>query len=215
MIGREEIILRREGISPFLFHFCKGSNAFETLQNIICDGKIRDIKNSGYICFTEAPLSQLVNLFNYFMERYPGNPMYAPYGIGISKRRFFDLGGRPVIYGKKEERDLLDKTIQWRFEPLNLSIRDFSWLREWRIPLNKISFSPKGIMIITNTEDENNLICHELVDNTPEWYEKKDDTFFDIRRCYMGVSMEKVTSMVSKQDLIAYLIQQQDELDWE
>ena len=212
MEGIKRITNLREDMSDFLFHFTKGPNAFETLCGILEEGKLRDTNNRGYLCFTETPLSLLIPLFEYFTKRYPGNPMYAPYGIGVKKSRFFELGGRPVIYGKEEEKQFLDKSIQWRFEEMRLPYRDFSWLREWRIKRNKLSFSNSGIMVITKTNEEQLLLCHKLVDNTPKDYKENDGAFFDIEREYLGVSMEDIISFNSKNDLINLLVAQQEEM---
>lgn len=210
--GRNKIVDSREDMSDFLFHFTKGPNSFETLCKILSDGKLIDINNTGCICFTEAPLSMLQPMFDYFLRAYPENPQYAPYGIGINKRSFFEKGGRPVIYGSKEEKLLLDKSIQWRFEEMNLPIPDFSWLREWRIQRHEIKFSPRGILVITNTEDEQTQLCHKLIDNTPEYYSEKDGAFIDIEREYLGVSMESLRDFNSKHDLIELLLSQLEDM---
>ena len=210
--GRNKIVDSREDMSDFLFHFTKGPNSYETLCKILSDGKLIDINNTGFICFTEAPLSMLQPMFEYFMRQYLDNPKFAPYGIGVSKKKFFELGGRPVIYGTKEEKDLLDPSIHWRFEEMNLPIPDFSWLREWRINKREIKFSPKGILVITNTEDEQTTLCHKLIDNTPEDYFENDGAFIDIERGYPGVSMEKLKDFNSKHDLLDLLMSQLDQM---
>lgn len=212
MNGIKRIINLREDMSDFLFHFTKGQNAFDTLGEILKDGQLRDINNRGYFCFTETPLSLLVPLFEYFTKEYPNNPMFAPYGIGVKKSTFFALGGRPVIYGKKKEENLLDESIRWRFEEMRLPYRDFSWLREWRIKGDKLSFSNTGIMVITKTNEEQSLLCCRLVDNAPKDYEGNDGAFVDIEREYLGVSMEDIISFNSKDDLIDLLISQQEEI---
>lgn len=81
-----QILASREDLSDYLFHFTRGKKAFETLEKILNDGKLKDIYERGCLCFTEAPLTTLYNMFQIF-ERYD-NPMYAPYGIGLKKSRF-------------------------------------------------------------------------------------------------------------------------------
>lgn len=210
--GTKKILDRREDLSDFLFHFTKGHNAYETLCNILHDGKLIDISNRGYICFTEAPLGMLLPMFDYFQSHYPNNPKYAPYGIGVNKRVVFEKGVRPVIYGSKEEKFLLDKSIHWRFEEMNFPIPDYSWLREWRIHKHEIVFSPQGIMVITMTDDEQLTLCHKLKDYTPKGYTENDGAFFDIEREYFGVSMEEIKRLNSKHDLKELLISQKEEM---
>ena len=210
--GTKRILDLREDISDFLFHFTKGANAFEDLCEILSSGKLIDIKKRGFICFTEAPLRMLQPMLDYFSTRYPEKPMYAPYGIGINKYSFFDIGGRPVIYGKEEERELLDDSIKWRFEKMNDPILNYSWLREWRINKSELPFSRNGIMVITKMEEEQALLCHKLIDNTPAWYTEKDGAFFDIERDYFGVSMEEISRFNSKHDLLKQLLTQNDEM---
>lgn len=86
--GVKKIIDTREDLSDFLFHFTKGPNGLETLCKILNSGKMIDMNKSGYICFTEAPLSMVEPMLTYFSRQFPLNPKYAPYGIGISKRTF-------------------------------------------------------------------------------------------------------------------------------
>ena len=147
------------------------------------------------------------------LTRYPDNPKYAPYGIGVNKRAFFEKGGRPVIYGSKKEKFLLDKSIHWRFEEMNLPILDYSWLREWRIQKHEIALSPKGIMVITKTDDEQLTLCHKLKDYTPKEYTENDGAFIDIEREYFGVSMEGIKRFNSKHDLKELLIYQKEEME--
>lgn len=210
--GIRRILDCREDMSDYLFHFTKGPNAFETLCKILTDGKLVDINNRGFLCFTEAPLSLLQPMFHYFMYRFPYNPKYAPYGIGVSKKHFFELGGRPVIYGTMEEKQLLPDSLEWRFEEMNLPIPDFSWLREWRIKRQQLSFSNTGIIVITNSEEEQTLLCHKLVDNTPEDYSENDGAFIDIEREWIGVSMESIRDFNSKHDLWELILSQLEDM---
>ena len=122
------------------------------MDKIIQDNALRDVNNRGVICFTEAPLTLLVKMFDIF-SLYT-DPMYAPYGIAIKKKNIFDLGGRPVIYGSASEKMLLDPAIQWRFEEYHPVTRDFSWLREWRIQSERIELNPENCFIITKLKDD-------------------------------------------------------------
>ncbi|WP_342990214.1 MULTISPECIES: hypothetical protein [Bacteroides] len=147
-----KIIASREDISDYLFHFTKGSNAFDSLLSIIKDSQLRDIKNNGVICFTEAPITLLANMFNIFNNY--SEPLYAPYGIAIKKEHLFQLGARPVIYGTIEEKDILPESFKWRFEEYIPNVKDFTWLREWRLKSNLIDLTKENCFIITKTQEE-------------------------------------------------------------
>lgn len=211
--GTKKIISTREDLSDYLFHFTKGPDAFNTLCEILRSGEIKDIKKRGFLCFTETPLSMLRPMFEYYTHNFPDNPQLAPYGIGINKNLFFQKGGRPVIYGAKDEKKLLDSSIHWRFVETNLPIPDFSWLREWRIKRSKISFSNKGVIVITNTESEQDILGHELKNYSPYNYPDKEGIFLDIRRVYLGVSMEKIKEFNTKQDLQDLLTLQLEDIE--
>jgi hypothetical protein len=147
-----QISQSREDLSEYLYHFTSKRDAFDTLVKIIEVNALKDIRSKGVICFTEAPLTLLVKMFDIFATY--DNPMYAPYGIAIKKSAIFDIGGRPVIYGTALEKNLLDQSIQWRFEEYHPTTRDFSWLREWRIQKDKIELNKDDCFIITKTKDE-------------------------------------------------------------
>jgi hypothetical protein len=147
-----KIIASREDISDYLFHFTKGSTAFDTLVKIAEDRQLIDFNSKGVICFTEAPVTLLKDMFDIF-EKY-AEPMYAPYGIAIKKEHLFELGARPVIYGKLEESDELPESIKWRFEEYIPNVKDFTWLREWRLKQKSLDLTQENCFIITKTKDE-------------------------------------------------------------
>jgi hypothetical protein len=147
-----EILKSREDLSDFLFHFTSGATAREILESIISDNAIEDKKSRGVLCFTEAPLVSLPEMFRLF-EKY-SNPMYAPYGVAVRKNFLFQQGGRPVIYGSKNEINELSKNILWRFEEYSPEIKDFTWLREWRIKEAKLELDSENFFIITKTKSE-------------------------------------------------------------
>ena len=125
----------RDDLSPYLFHYTKGENAFKILSLIISDKKIKSQK--GYICLTEAPITTSLRMFDY-MGKFP-NPMYAPYGIGFKRDFLFNSGARPVIYGTEEEIKKIPEEFKWRCLTLQPASYDFSWLREWRIEGNEFA----------------------------------------------------------------------------
>lgn len=194
------ILKSREDLSEYLFHFTNGSNAKDILASITQDKSLKDMKMKGVICLTEAPLLSLVNMFKIF-ESYP-EPLYAPYGIAIKKDYIYSLGGRNVIYGLPEEKIFLDESIRWRFEKYIPNQSDFTWLREWRVPIEKIELSIDNCFVITKTKNE----LYSFMFNE----EKLIDVDFDgciadgqfwgtaygtVERSFKGVSIEDLTEL--------------------
>lgn len=192
-----QILASREDISEYLFHFTKGKNAFETLISILNDGKLKDVNRRGYLCFTEAPLTTLYNMFQIF-ERYD-NPMYAPYGIGIKKNLLFNEGCRPVIYGTKEDFCTFPKHLYWRCEEYKPGIKDYSWLREWRIKSASYNL-PEDSIIITKTDYEQILLMKDTGDDFDFDGDIEDGEYHGyvtggFQRMYKGVSMEDIRNV--------------------
>jgi len=200
-------------MSDYLFHFTKGSNAFETLSNIVECQKIIDVNDRGYICFSEAPITLLSDMFEIF-DNYK-EPMYAPYGIGIKKDWLFSQGARPVIYGSPNERNDFPPSVQWRFVEYDPNTYDFSWLREWRIQDKQVELSYENCFIVTPTSNE----CEELiydgeVDITMDG-DVEDGEFHSyangsFHRSYKGVSLEDIAKLkkLSKNELASLLNKQ-------
>ena len=128
--------------------------------------------------------------------------MYAPYGIAIKKDFIFSIRGRNVIYGLIQEKIQLDKNIHWRFEEYIPSEKDFSWLREWRVPIKKINLTVDNCFVITKSKNE----LHKLVFNE----ENVIDVEFDgcvsdgqfmgtaigiVERSFKGISIEDLKEL--------------------
>ncbi len=193
----EHIRLKREDLSDYLYHFTKNKEAFETLVSILHDGKLKDIGGKGVICFTEAPFPMLAGMFDVFRPYL--DPMYAPYGIGIRKEKLFALGGRPVIYGSPDEKELLDPKLQWRFQSYHPVHCDYSWLREWRIPVAEVELLPEDCFVITDQEHELTIAYNheDIIDIEPD-VDIGDDKrpvvsmLGKIQRQYKGISLETI-----------------------
>lgn len=207
-----EILEKRLDLSQYLFHFTKGSNAISTLRKIISSESIIDINNNGYICFSEAPLTSLSSMFDIFSKY--AEPMYSPYGIAINRNFLYDLGARPVIYGKKEEKQLLDSTIQWRFVELEIDKSDYSWLREWRLNIHDFPFKDNDILVITNTKDEaaditideDIEIDGDVIDKIPVGY-----AYLTINRMWKSISIEEIRELsLMNDEEIKKLVESQD-----
>lgn len=210
-----EILQSRQDLSDYVFHFTKHRNAKDTLQRIVEIRSIVDVNERGYLCFSEAPLTSLPAMFNIF-KQYP-NPMYAPYGIGIKKDFFYRSGGRPVIYGDSNERELLHPELLWRFEMLDFNKHDFSWLREWRIRAKAMDLDYDNCIAIVDAKSD---ICDMrdtfldfedmIIDAEPE--DGGFTTFFTgkFKRKFKVVSMEDIKEInnLPKQELNRILEEQ-------
>ena len=145
---------RKKDLSPYLFHFTKGSDCKERLESILSEECLKS--KLGYICFTESPLTCSHELFKY-MESWK-EPMYSRYGIGFKRDILIDqFRARPVIYGDDKDLAMLGNGLNWRYELLDIHKHDYTWLREWRIEGNEFHFSSiskEDIIVVAPTEDE-------------------------------------------------------------
>src|SRR5687768_13062509 len=113
------IQLLRRDLGNLLFHFTRASHAYTqqmrvrtspatamtVLQNILVERRF--VGSSAYIrgghrciCFTEAPIGEVVSLFRLSELAAQGGlrPKYEPFGVAVTKEWLFTKGGRPVIY---------------------------------------------------------------------------------------------------------------------
>ena len=213
-----EILQSRQDLSDYVFHFTKHRNAKNTLQRIIETQSVVDINDRGYLCFSEAPLTSLPAMFDIF-KRYP-DPMYSPYGVGIKKDFFYQNGGRPVIYGDSNDRELLHPELLWRFEMLDFNQYDFSWLREWRIRTARLELNYNNCIAIVDTRNDiwdmkDIFLDFEdmIIDAEPE--DGGCTTFYTgkYKRKFKVISMEdiKEINILSKQELNKLLEEQNEE----
>ena len=211
------IISSREDLSEYLFHFTNGKKAKEILKKITSEKEIKDVNNKGVICFTEAPLLSLVQMFEIFANY--ENPMYAPYGIAIKKDYLFELGARPVIYGLASEKDFLSQEIQWRYEPFEPNVKDFTWLREWRIAKENVSIDVNNCFVITKTKydleelmfNEENIVDVEIdgcIADGQFWGYATGIT----ERSFKGISIEDLSELtnLSKKEIDKKIAEQKD-----
>jgi hypothetical protein len=148
-------MVSRSDISDKLIHFTKGQSdesAFENLRSMINAGVVLGSNNcirGGHkcVCFTEAPIdtcrSGFVNQNNF--------SRYSLFGLMFSKQWIFAQGGRPVIYQSEQEFDALPEGVRWRhvrYEPNADKPIDFTWEREWRVPLENMSFDPSVAIVV-------------------------------------------------------------------
>lgn len=195
----EKIYLSRQDLSDYVFHFTRGANSRETLIQILSDGAIKDINHNGYLCFTEAPVLMLPEMFELFSSY--KEPMFAPYGIGIHRDSLYKLGGRPVIYGTEEDKALISKELWWRFLMLKPGEYDFSWLREWRLPKEEYIITDDDLVIVNTVEEEETILLDfEDMEVEAEPADGGFEFFYTgkFKRLHKGLSMERIKSMVLK-----------------
>jgi len=152
---------RKESREPFSSAAAKKVPAKAVLKEILNSGDLRG--GNGYIkgayncvCFTEAPISEVAALFR-LAESMPveDRPRYEPYGIAVKKEWLFERGGRLVIYQPDAEYSLLPEELKWRharYEPANGI--DFTWEREWRVRVERLTLDPKATIVVVPTVDE-------------------------------------------------------------
>ncbi|MCW5518486.1 hypothetical protein J1N09_01455 [Aureitalea sp. L0-47] len=211
------IISSREDLSEYLFHFTSGKEAKDTLKKITSEKEIRDVNGKGVICFTEAPLLSLVQMFDIFANY--ENPMYAPYGIALKKDGLFEIGARPVIYGLPGEKDFLNTEIQWRFEPYEPNVKDFTWLREWRIAEKSVSINVNNCFVITKSKSD----LETLMFNKDNIFDVEfdgciaDGQFWGhatgiTERAFKGISIEDLSELtnLSKKEIDKKIAEQKD-----
>ena len=145
----------RTDLARHLIHFTKGrdrEDAYQTLKLILQQrrllGSARLVRGSiPCICFSEAPLISL----EHGLINDAGFTRYAPFGVLFSKSFIFARGGRPVISQPDAEFHLLPEALRWRhvrFEPTGDSPIDFTWEREWRLPVDELRFQFDDVEVV-------------------------------------------------------------------
>ncbi len=150
----------RSDLSEWLVHFTKGTdvNASATLTQILREKALLSKSTPPAVCFTEAPLREFSKLFELF-RKYP-EPRLAPFGIAVKKDWLFEQGGRPAIYGPAAERELLPDQLKFRHVTYTPSC-DFTWMREWRIGVDRLALEPEHTLVVVPTEDAAWGLTHE------------------------------------------------------
>lgn len=202
----------REDMSSFLFHLTKGDEPLNVLQKILSEDKLI-AGDCGYICFTEAPITMLPKMLDYFAQ-YDEKAKFSPYGLGFREDFLFYKGARPVIYSDYGEDALLDKSIRWRYQEFHPIVynspgdhpvyRDYTWMREWRLPHKEFCFNEKECLVITKDSWENILFQDlehmESADDIPNW-----------KRKYKNISFQDIVegdSIMSKQEFVEFISEQ-------
>ena len=152
---------QRPDIAPDVVHFTKGESvaaAFLILKKILGERRLQGglgfIRSpSRCVCFTEAPLTHLCEVFRWSS---PDGLRYKPFGIVVSKRWLFERGGRPVIYQTEAEYDELPEGLGYRhvrYEPASDPVIDFTWEREWRIRTESLELEPSVVRVVVPSSE--------------------------------------------------------------
>jgi hypothetical protein len=149
----------RSDLAEHLIHFTKGrdrEDAYRTLKLILQQqrllGSDRLVRGAiPCISFSEAPLTSL----EHGLINDTGFSRYAPFGLLFPKDFIFGRGGRPVIYQPEEGFALLPEALRWRhvrFEPTAEPAIDFTWEREWRLPVDELRFQFHEVEVVLPNE---------------------------------------------------------------
>lgn len=161
----------KPAVASFFRRAQPGRSASKILDDIIRESRL--LGGSGYIkgghtcvCFTEAPLAEMVAVFASAALAEEGDVLrYEPFGVGVPKEWLFERGGRPVIYQSDEEYDQLPNEFRWRhcrYEPPDV---DFTWEREWRISIDRLDLDSSQAWIFVPTAE----VADEFAERQPGW----------------------------------------------
>ena len=150
-----EHISRRSDVNCRVAHLTRrndGKDAFEVLCKILDEKMLIGSGREGFIrgnnravCFQDVPLYSLAENVKYeyecLMKAKSENKntknRYEGFGLRFNKGQIFQKGARPVIYGTKDELNILPDSEQWRCVQIDLNaankIIDWTHEREWRI----------------------------------------------------------------------------------
>lgn len=138
----------RSDHTDYLVHWTKGTfeEALDSLTSIAIDetlyGSANGIRSSDVcVCFSEAPIESF----------HKGGDYFQPFGVRVSKRWFFEQGGRPVIYQTIEEYNLLSEELRWKHVDFDVSgnnKRNYTWQREWRIKMDELYLPVEEVTLL-------------------------------------------------------------------
>lgn len=197
-------------LTPYLFHFTGGSDPAGNMKSILSQKKL--ISSKGYLCFTDSPLTMLGEELKY-MDNFP-RPMYSQYGIGFVRDVLItDFRCRPVIYGDVNEQKIIDASLLWRYEPLDVVSHDYTWLREWRINGYEFDFSninPSNIVVVAPNEEALQDICADVdfdvdFDYDSDSKESHPYLFYTICRMWKGVPLSQAASYKDDNEMLEAL----------
>lgn len=149
----------RVDLSERLVHLTRGDSlgeAEKAFRSIVSEKQLRGHSNGirgGHkvVCFSEAPIEVLARMFSSSNATF----RYRPFGIMISKRWLFELGGRPVIYQPEEEFSILPVELQYRHVRFDDpgGKKDHTFEREWRIKTESLKLEPEHCTLVVPDRD--------------------------------------------------------------
>jgi len=159
----------RKDLSEWLWHLVRRDNdPKKTIRKIVTERTIRGgqdmLTKETVICFSEAPLRELINQNPVLSQN--GYTRLSLFGIGFRKSWVYERRGRPVIYQPNSELSLLPQESIWRHVEFDLSKPvDYTWQREWRIKANELKFSlSDAIVLVEDTYGLENILWKIHVD---------------------------------------------------
>jgi hypothetical protein len=113
------------------------------------------------VCFSEAPL---IDLKNGLVNEHAYS-RYSPFGIMVTKKWLFALGGRPVIYQPLKEYWSLPESHRWRHVTYELrelfGETDFTWEREWRIKCDALELDERNAQVVVPSRSWSDRLIRE------------------------------------------------------
>lgn len=182
----------RSDLSDWLIHFTSGNDteAAKTLGKILDERALRSFYKPPSICFSEAPLGELNKLFRLYRDY--KDPRFSPFGIAVHKDWFFGIGGRPVIYGPADEKKILPEELHYRYVAYDPPNYDFTWMREWRIPLDYLELERSQTLAIFPTEDAAFGVAYDVeVDFEYEGRDEEPSMYGYAVRGWYSLSLEE------------------------
>ncbi len=142
----------RRDITGYLFHFVnRDPDPADTLRKILGCGFIRGgiypPSKTRTVCFTEAPLAEVVRedgiLDSHSYKR------LSLWGIGFKKDFIFGAGGLPVVYQPRSMLGTLHESSIWRHVDFDLGKGiDYTWQREWRVQTEEFHFETEDAILV-------------------------------------------------------------------
>jgi hypothetical protein len=132
---------------------------FDALCRILSEGRIRGSNQmirgqTPAVSFSALPLSEFHNLRAW--RRTLARWTVSPYGLAISKKRLWQLGGRPAVYGREEDYPRLPQGQRYRFQRKSGAAGNWRREREWRLAgdldLNRLSAGDLRVMVTSVRE---------------------------------------------------------------
>jgi hypothetical protein len=202
MTSKMPMLIRdvRHDLSDWLWHFTRrDQHPFETLKTIVTEERILGSKDKfceqTAVCLTEMPITEAIR-----QSLRLGEQMYnrfSDYGVGFRRAWIATIGGLPVIYQPNAMRSDLAPSSVWRHCEMDLQKGiDFSWQREWRVPIAELKFKPSDdVIIVVRTEEE----AMEIATKNWAFDYERDEVFYAVIWCY--VTHESLKAAKSPADI--------------